>query len=210
MNHLHRTRRRNGLQNHSYQPSITCASKMFEYVRLSTHSTSLPEVLSRECVGRLLRYPSKPAGSSRRDKASWARPPFESLSQASLGQAQLHILFAEENIIKLFSLMDALSTLWSRVISSTCSIDLCIEFMIVANNILRKHGIHVMPSWTSFKHALILSLIQSSVDDCPTLCYPLSVDTRYILRTLLSSEQSLGWTWTMILTKEKHKMLRSY
>ena len=153
---------------------------MFEYVRLSTHSTSMPEVLSRECVGRFLRYPSKPAGSSRRDKASWARPPFESLSQASLGQAQLHILFAEENIIKLFSLMDALSTLWSRVISSTCSIDLCIEFMIVANNILRKHGIHVMPSWTSFKHALILSLIQSSVDDCPTLCYPLSVDTRYI------------------------------
>ena len=119
MNHLHRTRRRNDLQNHSCQPSIAYASKMFEDVPLSTHSTSIPEVLSRECVGRFPRYPSKPAGSSRRDKASRARPPFESLSQASLGQAQLHILFAEENISKLFSLMDALSTLWSRVISST-------------------------------------------------------------------------------------------
>ena len=58
------------------------------------------EVLSRERVGRVPRYPSKPAGSSRRDKASRARPPFESLSQASLGQAQLHELLDEENAEK--------------------------------------------------------------------------------------------------------------
>ena len=81
----------------------------------------------------------------------------------------------------MFSLMNALSRLWLRVISSTCSIDLCIALLIVANNIVMKDGTKAMPSWTSFSYALILSLIQSSVDERPTLCYPLSVDTKYIL-----------------------------
>ena len=81
------------------------------------------------------------------------------------------------------------------------------RILIVANNILMKDGTQVAPSWTSFKHALILSLIQSSVDERPTLCYPLSVDTKYIL---LMNDEQLGWPWTMILSKEKHKMLRSY
>ena len=58
------------------------------------------EVLSGERVGRFPRCPSKPAGLSRRGKASRARPPFESLSQAMLGQAQLHKLTARENIEK--------------------------------------------------------------------------------------------------------------
>ena len=53
--------------------------------------------------------------------------------------------------------------------------------LIVANNIVMKDGTKAMPSWTSFSYALILSLIQSSVDERPTLCYPLSVDTKYIL-----------------------------
>ena len=74
--------------------------KCSKNVRLSTHSTPVIEVLSGERVGRLPRSPSKPAGLSRRDKASRARPPFESLSQASLGQAQLHKLLAEENTEK--------------------------------------------------------------------------------------------------------------
>ena len=38
-----------------------------------------------------------------------------------------------------------------------------------------------------FECTLILSLIQSSVDERPTLCYPLSVDTKYIL--LINDEQ---------------------
>ena len=80
-----------------YRLCVKNVRKMFDLVL-----TALPmiEVLSGERVGRVPRYPSKPAGSSRRDKASRARPPFESLSQASLGQAQLHKLFAEENIEK--------------------------------------------------------------------------------------------------------------
>ena len=100
--------------------------KCSKNVRLSTHSTPMIEVLSGERVGRFPRSPSKPAGLSRRDKASRARPPFESLSQASLGQAQLHKLLAEENIEKCSLFMNALSRLCSRVASSTCSIDLCI------------------------------------------------------------------------------------
>ena len=40
-----------------------------------------------------------------------------------------------------------------------------------------------------FQYALILSLIQSSVDERPTLCYPLSVDTKYIL---LMNDEQLG------------------
>ena len=67
-------------------------------VRFTLTALRMTEVLTRERVGRFPRCPSQPAGSSRRDKASRARPPFESLSQASLGQAQLHNLSAEENI----------------------------------------------------------------------------------------------------------------
>ena len=77
-----------------------CVKNVRKNVRLSTHITPMIELLSGERVGRLPRSPSKPAGLSRRDKASRARPPFESLSQASLGQAQLHKLLAEENIEK--------------------------------------------------------------------------------------------------------------
>ena len=40
-----------------------------------------------------------------------------------------------------------------------------------------------------FQYALILLLIQSSVDERPTLCYPLSVDAKYIL---LVNEQQLA------------------
>ena len=77
--------------------------KCSKNVRLSTHSTPTIEVLSGERVGRFPRSPSKPAGLSRRDKASRARPPFESLSQALLGQAQLHKLSAVENMKSVLS-----------------------------------------------------------------------------------------------------------
>ena len=136
------------------------------------------EVLSGERVGRFPRCPSKPAGLSRRDKASRARPPFESLSQASLGQAQLHKLFAEENIEKCSLSHERAKyiMLAGRVIDM---LDRSLHrILIVANNILMTSGTQVAPSRMSFIHALILSLIQSSVDERPTLCYPLSVDTR--------------------------------
>ena len=47
-----------------------------------------------------------------------------------------------------------------------------------------------MPLGTPLMYALILSLIQSSVDERPTLCYPLSVDAKYIL---FMNEEQLSW-----------------
>ena len=104
------------------------------------------EVLSRERVGRLPRCPSKPAGPSRRDKASRARPPFESLSQASLGQAQLHRLLAEENIEKCSLSYERAKyiMLAGRVIDM---LDRSLHrILIVANNILMKAGTQTAPS----------------------------------------------------------------
>ena len=104
------------------------------------------EVLSGERVGRFPRSPSKPAGLSRRDKASRARPPFESLSQASLGQAQLHKLFAEENIEKCSLSYERAKyiMLAGRVIDM---LDRSLHrILIVANNILMKAGTQVAPS----------------------------------------------------------------
>ena len=91
-----------------YRLCVKNVRKMFDLVL-----TALPmiEVLSGERVGRFPRCPSKPAGLSRRDKASRARPPFESLSQAMLGQAQLHNLSAKENIERCSLFMNALSKL---------------------------------------------------------------------------------------------------
>ena len=103
------------------------------------------EVLSRERVGRFPRCPSKPAGPSRRDKASRARPPFESLSQALLGQAQLHKLSAVENMKSVLSYERAkYIMLAGRVIDI---LDRSLHrILIVANNILMKAGTYVAPS----------------------------------------------------------------
>ena len=162
--------------------------KCSKNVRLSTHSTPMIEVLSGERVGRFPRCPSKPAGPSRRDKASRARPPFESLSQASLGQAQLHRLSAVENMKSIPSYERAkYIMLAGRVIDM---LDRSLHrILIIANNILMTSGTQVVPLQMSFIHALILSLIQSSVDERPTLCYPLSMDTKYIL---LMNDEQLG------------------
>ena len=51
-----------------------------------------------------------------------------------------------------------------------------------------------MPLGTPYMYALILSLIQSNVDERPTLCYPLNVDVKYILPVLLEDEAKLGCT----------------
>ena len=125
-----------------YRLCVKNVRKMFDLVL-----TALPmiEVLSGERVGRFPRCPSKPAGPSRRDKASRARPPFESLSQALLGQAQLHKLSAVENMKSVLSYERAkYIMLAGRVIDM---LDRSLHrILIVANNILMKAGTYVAPS----------------------------------------------------------------